>query len=128
LHIPTTNNVKSFCDQILSLVKITIDSLNEKELEKGLNIDSNIKGISKLEKFLESKNSSNKNLIEYLRNLQDLRSGLVAHRFSKSNKSVKKAMGYFEMEDKSYIEVARTVFIGAIQTINTLELGFLKEE
>jgi len=26
LHIPTTDNVKSFCEQILSLVKVTIDS------------------------------------------------------------------------------------------------------
>lgn len=105
-----------------------IDSLNEKELKKGLNLEGNIKGIGKLEKFLESKNSSNEHLIKFLRNLQDLRSGLVAHRFSKSNKSVKKAMKHFEMEDKSYIEVAQTIFIGAIQTMNTLEIRFLNEE
>jgi hypothetical protein len=127
LHIPTTNNVKSFCDQILSLVKITIDSLNEKELKKGLNLENNIKGISKLEKFLESKSSSNQQLIKFLRNLQDLRSGLVAHRFSKSNKSVKKAMEYFKFEEKSYIELTRTIFIEAIQTMNTLEIKFLDE-
>jgi hypothetical protein len=51
LHIPTSNNVKSFCEQILSLVKITIDRLNEKEFSKNLLAEDGDKGINKLDKF-----------------------------------------------------------------------------
>lgn len=34
LHVPTSNNVKAFCEQMLSLSIITIDRLNDEELEK----------------------------------------------------------------------------------------------
>jgi len=52
LHIPTTNDQKEFDEQVLSLTKILIDSLNEKELIKGISIDKeNPKGLDKLESF-----------------------------------------------------------------------------
>lgn len=45
LHIPTTNNIKSFCEQILALVIVTIDSLNEKEISKFIQKDDSIKSM-----------------------------------------------------------------------------------
>lgn len=128
LHVPTTNNVKTFCEQILSLVIVTIDSLNEKEISKGLSLNDNVKGISKLENFIQSKNVDMPPMIEFLRHLQNLRSGLVAHRFSESNKSVRKSMDYFNMNNDNYMKVAEDIFVKSIFTMNTLENRLLNIE
>ena len=92
LHKITTNNIKTFCEQTLTIVKLTIDRLNEKELAQGLTIDSNVQGIGKFEKFLESKGMNIPDMYTFLRNLQNLRSGLIAHSFSESNKKCKNAL------------------------------------
>jgi len=34
LHLPTSNNVKVFCEQILTIVKLTIDRLNNHLLRR----------------------------------------------------------------------------------------------
>ncbi len=125
LHVPTKNNKKTFCEQILALVIITIDSLNEKEIGKNLELDENDKGIKKLEKFLAHHNHPIPDMIEFLKHLQNLRSGLVAHRFSDSNKGVQKAIAYFGLSDNNYVEVANDIFIKSIFTLNTLERLFL---
>lgn len=124
LHIPTTNNVKAFCEQVLSIVKITIDRLNEAEFAKDIILKENEKGISKLEKYLKSKDVEIPDMILFLRNLQDLRSGLIAHSFSSSNKNCKRAMEYFGIKENNYIEVAKDIFIKSIWTINALEKEF----
>ncbi|GAB3788458.1 hypothetical protein GCM10028818_55050 [Spirosoma horti] len=129
LHVPTTNNVKAFCEQILSLVIITIDSLNEKEISKGFETEEKISGsINKLDRFLKSKGVDIPPMIEFLRNLQNLRSGLVAHRFSESNDSVKKTMKYFNLNDDNYMQVAEDIFVSSILTMNTLENRLLNVE
>ena len=124
LHIPTTNNVKAFCEQILSIVKITIDRLNEAEFVKEITLEENDKGLTKLEKYLKSKNIEIPEMISFLRHLQDLRSGLIAHSFSNKNKNCKRAMEYFGIREDNYIEVARNIFIKSIYTMNTLEKQF----
>lgn len=129
LHKITTNNVRSFYEQTLNIVKLTIDRLNEKELVKGLSLGSNIRGIGKFEKFLESKGMDVPDMFEFLRNLQSLRSGLSAHAFSESNKECKKALKYFGIEDNNYIKVLEGIFIKSVYTFNTLESYFeLNEE
>jgi hypothetical protein len=128
LHKITTNNVKAFCEQTLTIVKLTIDRLNEKELAKGLDLDSKIRGIGKFEKFLESKGMNIPDMFAFLRNLQNLRSGLIAHTFSESNKDCKKAIEYFGITDSNYIEVLEEIFVKSVFTFNTLEKYFeLKE-
>lgn len=128
LHIPTTNNIKAFCEQVLSIVKITIDSLNEKEIKKGLKLEEKDRGISKFDKFLKSKDCDIPDMIKFLRSLQDLRSGLIAHRFSKSNKNVKRALEYFEIKDDNLVEVATDIFIKSIRTLDTLESSLIPDE
>ncbi|TVZ47450.1 hypothetical protein [Olleya sp. Hel_I_94] len=128
LHIPTTNNVKAFCEQILSIVKLTIDRLNEKNIQKGITLEAGDKGISKLEKYLQSNEIEIPKMFEFLRNLQSLRSGLMAHTFSKSDKKCKKALEYFKLNDSNYIEVANDIFIKSIFTLNTLEKQFKLDE
>lgn len=129
LHKITSNNVKAFCEQTLTIVKLTIDRLNEKELAKELSLDSKVRGIGKFEKFLESKGMNIPDLFEFLRNLQNLRSGLIAHTFSESNKDCKKAIKYFGIESDNYTKVLEEIFVKSIFTFNTLEKYFeLKEE
>lgn len=126
LHLPTSNNVKSFCEQILSLTKLTIDRLNEKELEKNpLAVDGD-KGIAKLEKFLKSKDIVLPDMILFLKTLWDLRSGLLSHSFSNANKACKKAIKYFNFREDNYVEVATDIFTKSIFTLHTLENRLLK--
>jgi len=125
LHVPSENSVTSFSDQLLILVKLTIDSLNEEMLVKGLPKVENEKGIGKLERFLDSHNRQIPDMITFLRNLQDLRSGRIAHRVSNSNKNVKKAVDYFGLTEDNYREVAMDIFVKSLYTLNTLTLLFL---
>lgn len=128
LHLPTSNNVKAFCEQMLSLVKITIDRLNEAEFAKPITLEKKDRGITKLEKFLKVKGIDIPDMILFLRNLYDLRSGLFSHTFSNSNKDCKKAIGYFGIKNDNYSEVAKDIFIKSINTLNTLETQFLSRE
>lgn len=128
LHLPTSNNVKEFSEQILSLVKITIDRLNEQELKKSITLEKNDKGITKLEKFLKAKGNEIPEMILFLRNLWNLRSGLLSHSFSSTNKECMQAIEYFGIRDDNYVEVAKNIFIKSIFTLNTLEKKFLPKE
>lgn len=128
LHIPSENSVKSFCDQLLTLVKITIDSLNEEMMIKGLPKVENEKGIAKLNRFLDSHDRQIPDMITFLRNLQDLRSGMIAHRLSSSNKNVKRAIAYFGLGEENYRQVATDIFIKSLYTLNTLTTLFLDED
>ncbi|MCY1719218.1 hypothetical protein OU798_02640 [Prolixibacteraceae bacterium Z1-6] len=128
LHKITTNNVKAFCEQTLTIVKLIIDRLNEKELAKGLELEAKIRGIGKFEKFLESKGLRIPDMFEFLRNLQNLRSGLIAHSFSDSNKDCKKAIDFFGIGNESYINVLDDIFVKSIYTFNALEKHFKLDE
>ncbi|KPE52948.1 hypothetical protein [Chryseobacterium indologenes] len=128
LHLPSENTVTSFSDQLLTLVKLTIDSLNEEMMVKGLEKVQNEKGIGKLERFLQHHNREIPDMINFLRNLQDLRSGMIAHRYSSSNKSVKRAMDYFGLTDENYRQVAFDIFVKSLYTLNTLSSLFSIEE
>lgn len=126
LHIPTSNNIKSFCEQILSLSKLMIDKLNETELQKNIQLEKNDRGITKLEKFLRLNSCEIPEMIIFHRKLYDLRSGLLAHSFSNSNKNCNQALKYFNLET-NYKEVAKDIFTKSIWTLNTLENNFLKQ-
>ena len=128
LHIPTSNNVKSFCEQILSLSIITIDRLNEAELEKLITLEKDDRGIKKLEKFLKANNIEIPDKFVFLKHLWNLRSGLLAHSFSNSNDKCKKAIKYFDIKDDNYVAVAKKIFIKSVYTFNTLEGKLLTKE
>jgi hypothetical protein len=125
LHIPTKNNVKTFCEQILSLTKITIDRLNEKEFTKSMPAQKNDRSITKLDIFLKSNGVDLPEMITFLRMLWDLRSGLLSHSFSNANKACKEAIMYFDLRDDNYVDVATNIFVKSIYTLNTLETKFL---
>ncbi len=127
LHLPTSNNVKAFCEQMLSVVKLTIDRLNEAGFKKYITLEKGDRGITKLEKFLKVHNMDVPDMITFLRMLWDLRSGLLSHTFSNSNKDCKAAIKFFDIKDDNYIEVAKEIFIKSVYTLNTLERYFLTD-
>lgn len=128
LHLPSENSISTFSDQMLIIVKLTIDSLNEKMLVKDLPKVENEKGIAKLERFLNARNMQIPEMITFLRNLQDLRSGMIAHRFSNGNKNVKSAVDYFRLNEQSYRQVALDIFSKSLSTLNTLTHQFLGQD
>jgi hypothetical protein len=67
-------------------------------------------------------------MFEFLRNLQNLRSGLIAHTFSESNKDCEKALKYFGIESDNYVKVLEEIFVKSVFTFNTLENYFELEE
>lgn len=92
LHIPYTNNQQEFDNQVLSLVKTIIDSLNEKEIDKQIKNHLDLKGsISKLEHWLTELGIQKfESHIKFLRNLQELRSSGTGHRKGKNYDKIKK--------------------------------------
>lgn len=128
LHLPTSNNVKSFGEQIQTIVKLTIDRLNEAEISKGLVLEENDRGIVKLEKFIKSKHIEIPDLIIFLKQLYALRSGLLSHTFSESNKKCKEAIKYFRLNEHNYVEVAKDIFVKSIATLKTFEDQFLSNK
>lgn len=87
LHIPLLNDFSEFDDQVLALTKLLIDSLNEKKIKQMIvqSLDSNTKGISKLEIYLSEKDFPETNShIAFLRRLQEIRSKSSAHRKSRN--------------------------------------------
>lgn len=126
LHRPSSENRKDFDAQAASLTKIIIDSLNEKELEKGIKTEKeNPKGIDKFEAFLENNDFKIDQMMKFLRNLQAFRSYTVAHRKSEERKEVKELYEYFKMDDKHLDKIFDGILLGAIKVFNTLENHFL---
>ena len=122
LHLLTTSsNNKEFEEQILALTKIFIDSLNEQSLVVDVVVEKpNAKGIDKLEAFLKSKNLKIDEMITFFRNLQQLRSSVVAHRMSPNRKETKRVLKYFEYDSKSLDSILETIFNNLIISLNTL--------
>ncbi|OGU33508.1 MAG: hypothetical protein A2068_14985 [Ignavibacteria bacterium GWB2_35_6b] len=129
LHIPSADNQKEFDEQILSITKIMIDSLNEKKLINEMNNQAkDFKSIDKLNAFLENKNITIPPMIKFFRNLQTLRSTSVAHRKSTKNRDYKKALEYFKLNDKGFDEIFSNILIKSIWSLNSLEKKLLTDQ
>jgi hypothetical protein len=104
---------------------VLIDSINEKEISKGLILEENAKGIDKLEAFLESRNLHFDGMILFIRNLQELRSTGCAHR--KGSKYVK-AISNFNQEEKELSRVFERILANCIKIINSFATYFLTKD
>ena len=126
LHIPTTNGQKEFDDQVASITKIMIDSLNEEELGKGLSINKeNPRGIDKLEAYLNNQAFFVSKMIEFFRKLQTLRSTGIAHRKGNNYEKIKE---FFNIGNKDLPVVFEDILIKCILALNTLESRFLSQK
>lgn len=142
LHCLTTkNNHSDFDEQILSMTKLVIDSLNQKCLQsetndsnsdvesflkqKGISSSAELKaGIDKFQAFLLSKGMKCPDMIDFLRKVQSLRSNSVAHRKSNKRKDLAKLYEYFKMDELSEQQVLEDVFVKMVITLNTLDNFF----
>ena len=125
LRIPLTNSQAEFDSQVLALTKLMIDSLNESEIVKatpGGNTET--KGISKLDQFLKAHQyPSQQKLIQFLRNLQNLRSSSVAHRKGDNYKKIAKTLG---LRESNRADVLRGILVEATDFLLSLEAHFFQ--
>lgn len=128
LHTPTAENISVLINQIEALALILIDSLNVAEISKNITIEDNDAGITKFDKYLKVNNCNCAKIIEFLRNLQSLRSGITsAHRFSeRKSKDAKKVMKHFGINEdlSNCIESSERLFMDSIYMLNTLICHF----
>ena len=96
---PLNESQMEFDQLVLMLCKLVIDSLNEKRISSELNaIDSDTKGISKLEQWLsEHEVAQYEEHIRFLRDLWELRSSGSGHRKGRQYKKVTERFGISEM-------------------------------
>lgn len=143
LHgLTTQNNDSDFEEQILSLVKMTVDSLNLKKLEENTdkeNVDvkqfiekkkksnSNVFGIDRFELFLISNSCPDRGtIITFFRCLQNLRSLTVAHRKSSDYKKMDCVNEYFKLEEMDKRDVLDNIFKKMIWSMRFLEEVFIE--
>ena len=118
-QLPQTTKRNS-TSNFFAMVKITIDSLNEKKLaEDCTSLKDGAKGIDKLKIFLKTKGFYLADMIQFLRNVQLLRSTTVAHRRSRSENA--KLNDYFQFGTKDLKAIFEDIIIKMIWMFNTLE-------
>lgn len=95
VRTPVTNSQAEMDEQVLTLTKLLIDSLNEKAVEdQGIKIAEGTKGIGKLDAFLEREGfAERESVIRFLRDLQSLRSTGSGHRKGKAYEKALTRMG-----------------------------------
>lgn len=104
LRIPINNSVVEMDMLVLSLVKVVIDSLNEKKIVTQLTGTTAklVGSISKLEAWFQEKHLTGyQTHIKFLRNLQKLRSSGTGHRKGKDYQKISKV---FDIQKENYAE------------------------
>ncbi|MFA7419672.1 MAG: hypothetical protein WCZ90_08290 [Melioribacteraceae bacterium] len=128
LRIPSTNEQRDFDEQILSLTKILIDSINEKKLNMLLkgSISCEVDGsINKLEQVLVSIGVEDyENHIAFLRKLQNLRSSSTAHRKGGNYQKIAKEFG---IDSHDLISVFKEILSKALKLLDFL-IGLVREK
>lgn len=104
LRIPLAEESQDeFDGLVLSLVKVLIDSLNEKKFQENIESEKDLKGIGKLEKWLMISGHIDFEVhIKFLRNLQELRSKGTGHR---KGSGYDKIASYFGVGNKKLKDV-----------------------
>lgn len=124
LHIPINNFIVEMDMLVLSLVKVVLDSLNEKEIVVQLTgtYEKLTGSISKLEAWFQEKHLSDyQERIKFLRNLQELRSSGTGHRKGKSYQKISKV---FDVQRENYAETFSNILENVISFLNYIETHF----
>ncbi len=96
-----------------------MDSLNESQITQELSgLETNTKGISKLEKFLDNESCiDTEKIITFFRGLQDLRSAGVAHRKGKNYEKLAKKLN---LDAQSLIRFFEKLLVEADEVVLAL--------
>ena len=123
IRIPLVESQLEFDQLVLSLVKVLIDSLNEKQLIVLGDVQTDIKGISKLERWIQSNEAVGyENHIKFLRDLQKLRSTGSGHR---KGKEYSKISNTFGLSEKSKIDVFEEILRKSNDFLKYMKTTFL---
>lgn len=118
LRIPINNSIVEMDMLVLSLVKVLLDSLNEKEIVSHLTgtYENLVGSISKLEVWFQEKQLTGyQDHIKFLRNLQELRSSGTGHRKGKSYQKISKV---FDIQKENYTETFSNILESATLFLN----------
>lgn len=121
LRIPINNSIVEMDMLVLSLVKVLLDSLNEKEIVKQLTgtYEKLVGSISKLEAWFQEKGLPDyQEHIKFLRNLQELRSSGTGHRKGKGYQKISKV---FDVQKQNYAETFSNILESTISFLNYAE-------
>ncbi len=124
LRLLSKDNQAEFDSQLIALTRVLVDSLNEKEITKGLTkLAQNDKGITKLEKFfIELGATGYEPHVKFLRILQDLRSKSAAHR---KGSSYDKLIADLQMADEGQQKVIAALLTAGCDFIRYLRATLL---
>lgn len=124
LHLLSKDTQAEFDSQLLALTKVLVDSLNEKEISKGLStLASDDKGITKLEKFFSEQGLTGfEPHINFLRVLQDLRSKSAAHR---KGSNYDKLIVNLQIADEGQQRVFAVILTSAVEFVRYLQVNLL---
>lgn len=117
LWLPITKSQSEFDRLVLSLVKVLIDSLNEKQIKGTIGSKENITGsINLLEKWLEYNSCTGyEEHIQFLRNLQKLRSNGTGHR---KGKDYEKISASFQSNNNDFRDIFESILIKSDEFLN----------
>lgn len=123
LRTPVTGGQSEFDQQVLSLTKILVDSLNEAALAAVPGAPTDKRGIGLLESICASATLPDFGIhIQFLRDLQDLRSTGAGHR---KGKKYEKAAKKFGIPDTPLPAAFRGILERAILCMDWMRLTFL---
>lgn len=117
IRIPLIENQSEFDELVLSITKVLVDSLNEKKIQEMLSSKiPDEKGIAKLQRLLsENEISDYQEHIQFLRDLQNLKSATASHRKGEEYNKIAKKWG---IGKKRYKDVYCDILDKAIRLIN----------
>lgn len=121
LRIPINNSIVEMDMLVLSLVKVLLDSLNEKNIVKQLTgtYEKLVGSISKLEMWFSEKSLADyQDQIKFLRNLQELRSTGTGHRKGKGYQKISKT---FNIQQENYAETFSSILNDATDFLRYIE-------
>ena len=119
VRIPATNSQPEMDEQVGQLAKLLVDSLNERDLEKRVSaLKEGSKGISKLHAFFEQTSFAHRaHAIQFLRDLQTLRSTGTAHR---KGSSYDDAIARLGLDPADRREAVRQLLSGACAVLGEI--------
>jgi hypothetical protein len=123
VRIPVTNSQTELDEQIGTVTKLLVDSLNEKELAARAGpLEEGSKGITKLAGFLEATQfPERQKLIQMLRDLQTLRSTGSAHR---KGSAYEKIIAKLSVDQTKKAEAVRRILEEAVDGLRALRLHY----
>lgn len=120
IRIPLKESQSEFDELVLAITKVLIDSINEKKIQELLSSQiPDEKGISKLQRLLTEKGLLGyETHIQFLRDLQNLKSATASHRKGSEYDRIAKKWG---IGDIRYRDVFSDILDKSIQLLDYLE-------